>query len=110
MKPMSGKEGHVNKTQTKHHFPRLTLFFIAMVFYMNGLHPAFATKVISILYYAYSELKPSELKELFQLHMGAGAERLCASCYHHHCLPVWSGQECDHLRRQWMIPRVLMTS
>lgn len=61
-----------------------------MVFYMNGLHPAFATKVISILYYAYSELKPSELKELFQLHMGAGAERLCASCYHHHCLPVWS--------------------
>lgn len=61
-----------------------------MVFYMNGLHPALATKVISILYYAYSELNPSELKELFQLHMGAGAERLCASWYHHHCLLVWS--------------------
>ena len=34
------------------------------------------------------EPRPSELKELFQLHMGAGAERLCASCYHH-CILVW---------------------
>ena len=35
------------------------------------------------------EPKPSEFKELFQLHVGVRAERLHAS-FHHHCVLVWS--------------------
>lgn len=42
-----------NKTKHRHCFPRLTSFrFLAMVLYMNALHPASAAKIISILYCA----------------------------------------------------------